>query len=54
MMCGFGLGIPTLGMLDYEFIAMMGFIPPDWILVPDMIPDSKDLVPKRQILRYPG
>ena len=29
MMCGFALGIPTLLILDYEFIAMMGFIRPD-------------------------
>src|SRR6266581_1064647 len=54
MMCGFTLGIPTLLILDYEFIAMMGFIRPDWILVPSMIPDSKELAPKRQVLRYPG
>jgi predicted glycosyltransferase len=54
MMCGFALRIPTLLILDYEYIAMMGFIRPDWILVPQMIPDSKELQPKRQILRYPG
>jgi predicted glycosyltransferase len=54
MMCGFALGIPTLLILDYEFIAMMGFIRPDWIFVPDMIPDSKELAPKRQVFRYPG
>lgn len=54
MMCGFALGIPTLLIFDYEFIAMMGFIRPDWILVPQMIPDSKELVPKHQVLRYPG
>jgi predicted glycosyltransferase len=54
MMCAFALGIPTLLILDYEYIAMMGFIQPDWILVPQIIPDSKELEPKRQILRYPG
>src|SRR6202171_1980313 len=54
MMVGFALGIPTLLILDYEFIAMMGFIRPDWILVPQMIPNSKELAPKRQVLRYPG
>jgi predicted glycosyltransferase len=54
MMCGFALGIPTLLILDYEYIAMMGFIRPDWIFVPQMIPDSKELNPKRQVLRYPG
>ena len=54
MLSGFALGIPTLLILDYEYIAMMGFIRPDWIFVPQMIPDSKELKPKRQILRYPG
>ena len=48
MMCGFALGIPTLLILDYEYIAIMGFIRPDWILVPEIIPDSKELKPKRQ------
>ena len=54
MICGFVLGIPTLLILDYEFIAKMGFIRPDWIFVPEMIPDSKELKPKRKVLRYPG
>jgi uncharacterized protein len=54
MACGFALGIPTVLILDYEYIAMMGFIHPDWILVPQMIPDSPELKPKRQLLRYPG
>jgi predicted glycosyltransferase len=54
MMWGFALGIPTLLILDYEYIAMLGFIRPDWILVPQIIPDSKELKPKRQVLRYPG
>jgi len=54
VLCGYALGIPTLFILDYEFIAKMGFIRPDYIFVPQMIPDSKDLAPKRKVLRYPG
>jgi len=54
MLCGFMLRIPTLLILDYEFIAMMGFVRPDWIFVPEMIPDSNELKPRRQVLRYPG
>jgi uncharacterized protein len=54
MLCGFVLRIPTLLILDYEFIAMMGFIRPDWIFVPEMIPESNGLKPRRQVLRYPG
>jgi len=54
VMCAYALGIPTLFILDYEFIAKMGFIRPDYIFVPQMIPDSKELSPKRKVLRYPG
>jgi hypothetical protein len=54
MLCGFILKIPTVLILDYEFIAKMGFIRPDWIFVPEMIPDSKELNPKRNVIRYPG
>jgi uncharacterized protein len=54
MLCGFILRIPTLLILDYEYIAKMGFIRPDWIMVPEMIPDSEHLRPKRSVLRYPG
>jgi predicted glycosyltransferase len=54
MMCSFALGIPTLLILDYEYIVMMGFIRPDWIFVPQIIPNSKELKPKKQVLRYPG
>jgi hypothetical protein len=54
MACAFLLGIPTLLILDYEHIAKMGFIRPDWIMVPQMIPDSRELRPKRSVLRYPG
>ena len=54
MLCGFALGIPTVLILDYEYIATTGFIRPDWIFVPEIIPDSKELKPKRLVLRYPG
>jgi len=54
VICASALGIPTLFILDYEFIAMTGFIRPDYIFVPQMIPDSRELAPKRKVLRYPG
>ncbi|MGD0907067.1 MAG: DUF354 domain-containing protein [Candidatus Acidiferrales bacterium] len=54
MLSGYVLRIPTVLILDYEYIAMMGFIRPDWIFVPEIIPDSKELNPKREVLRYPG
>lgn len=54
ILCGSALGIPTVLILDYEYIAMMGFVRPDWIFVPEIIPESKELRPKRAVLRYPG
>ena len=32
------LRIPTVIMFDYEFVNATGFLRPDWIFVPDMIP----------------
>lgn len=54
VLCAFALKIPTVFILDYEYIAKMGFIRPDYIFVPQLIPNSKELAAKRKILRYPG
>ena len=54
VICGNVLRIPSLVILDYEFTAKMGFIRPDWIFVPQVIPNSGQLRPRRQVLRYPG
>jgi predicted glycosyltransferase len=48
------LGIPTIVMFDYEFVMKMQFLRPDWIFVPEVMPDSGAGVAKREILRYPG
>jgi predicted glycosyltransferase len=48
------LGIPTIVMFDYEFVMKMQFLHPDWILVPEVMPDSGAGVAKREVLRYPG
>jgi predicted glycosyltransferase len=39
---------------DYEFVVKMQFLQPDWILVPDVVPDSEAGVAKRGISHYPG
>ncbi len=48
------LRIPMVVTFDYEFVEKMQFLQPDWILVPEVIPDSGTGVAKRAIFRYPG
>jgi uncharacterized protein len=47
------LGIPSVGMFDYEFTTK-GFMQPDWVFVPDVIPEER--VPQKpdHVLRYHG
>ena len=33
-------GIPTVMMHDYEYSTKTGFLEPDWVLMPDVIPDG--------------
>jgi uncharacterized protein len=48
------LGIPAVMMHDYEHSTKTGFIRPDWIFMPDVIPSS--LMSKRveTVVKYPG
>ncbi len=48
------LGIPTLMMHDYEYSVKTGFLEPNWVLMPDVIPEG--LMSKRadRVLTYPG
>jgi uncharacterized protein len=48
------LRIPMVVMFDYEFIVKMQFLQLDWILVPDVLPDSAVGVAKRGISHFPG
>jgi predicted glycosyltransferase len=48
------LGIPMVVTFDYEFIFKMQFLQMDWILVPEVVPDSEAGVAKRGICHYPG
>jgi predicted glycosyltransferase len=48
------LGIPTIVMHDYEHSTKTGFIEPDWILMPDVIPDRAMSKRIERILKYPG
>lgn len=46
------LRIPSVMIDDYEF-SQRG-INPDWVMVPDVIPESTLKINKRRVLRYPG
>jgi len=48
------LRIPAIVSFDYEFVMKMQFLQPDWILVPEVVPDSGAGVAKKEIFRYPG
>ena len=48
------LNIPMVVTFDYEFVVTMQFLQPDWILVPEVVPDSAAGVAKKGIFRYPG
>ena len=48
------LNIPMVVTFDYEFVETMQFLKPDWILVPEVIPDSATGMAKRGTFRYAG
>jgi predicted glycosyltransferase len=48
------LRIPTVMMHDYEHTTKTGFLEPDWILMPDVIPDGVMSKKTSGIFRYPG
>jgi uncharacterized protein len=48
------LGIPVIMMHDYEFSTKTGFLEPDWVLVPEVIPAGTMTRKNQRTLRYPG
>lgn len=48
------LGIPTVMLHDYEHSTKTGFIRPDWLLMPDMIPLAAMSRNTDRVLQYPG
>lgn len=48
------LGIPMAVTFDYEFVVKLQFLQPDWILVPDVMPEAGAGVAKKGVLRFPG
>jgi predicted glycosyltransferase len=48
------LRIPTVIMFDYEFINATGFLHPDWVFVPQMIPEENISQKPNHVFRYHG
>jgi hypothetical protein len=48
------LGIPMAVTFDYEFVVKLQFLQPDWILVPDVMPEAGAGVAKKGVFRFPG
>jgi predicted glycosyltransferase len=48
------LGIPSVLMFDYEFTNATDFLHPDWVFVPDMIPEERIHQKPNHVLRYHG
>src|SRR5579862_3594950 len=48
------LGIPTLMMHDYEFTTKTGFLEPEWIFMPDVIPNGAMSRKTNRVVKYPG
>jgi uncharacterized protein len=48
------LGIPSVMMHDYEHSTKTGFLTPDWVFMPDVIPSRAMNGNEHRILKYPG
>src|ERR1700722_3880381 len=48
------LGIRKLVILDYEFASSLTSIRPDWVFMPDVIPDYPSAVARDHVGKYPG
>jgi len=48
------LGIPTVVMFDYEFVTATGFLRPNWVFVPEAIPEERVSQKPGHLFRYPG
>jgi predicted glycosyltransferase len=54
LLTSFVLGIPTVTIVDYEFIAKVPGLKSDWIFMPHYIPNDSLQRAKKEVMRYPG
>jgi uncharacterized protein len=48
------LGIPSVMLTDYEFVAKIPGVKPGWIMVPSVLPDDNLSLQGARVLKYPG
>lgn len=48
------LGIPTMMMHDYEYSVKTGFLEPNWVMMPDVIPRGAMSKRADRVVTYPG
>lgn len=53
-LAGWLVRIPSIMMLDYEFVNATGFLHPKWLFVPEVIPSDRFSQKRDHIFRYPG
>lgn len=46
------LKIPSIIILDYEYVLQLPFVNPSWIMVPEIVPDNAFKINK--VIKYPG
>lgn len=54
LITGFLSRIPMVTIYDYEHVAKMGFIRPDWLFSPQYIPESSNPRERKREMKYPG
>jgi uncharacterized protein len=48
------LGVPSVTLLDYEYVTGWMFIRPTWVMVPEIVPENAIKIDRNRIIKYPG
>lgn len=48
------LQVPSILIFDYEYTSRGAYLYPDWVFIPELIPESAGVVAKNKVFRYPG
>lgn len=48
------LRVPSVLVMDYEFVKGLAWMKPDWVVIPEVIPEAAVGADRTRVLRYPG
>lgn len=48
------LRVPSVVVMDYEFVKGLAWMKPNWVVLPDLIPEAAVATDRNRVLRYPG